>query len=308
MIHNSVVIRKCRDGCSWSYWWSGMGTQKPDSFFRTPESSYYWPLDGFTYRKAFYVFLEQMHPTGGGGAFGFDYSGVTLAIISNFTAPPDRWQISYRAISSGNRTVPGIATTITTDSDGSYVHVFTLFRRSGAQPFLGLLRLPLANLDLSSPLSGGQYLSKDSQWLTWISSTSPPDVAEVLRGNITEMSVKFHRDIQQWIAVYPTPGSLSNAASYSQARNLGGPWSKPRAFFRYPEMEKADPRYTPSVFCYAAKEHPELEAKGGFAFTYVCNSSKVSEVLRDTRLYRPALVIDTLPTNFEPGIRTGNFP
>ncbi|MCU1261288.1 MAG: hypothetical protein JWO80_4173 [Bryobacterales bacterium] len=302
MIHNSIGIRKCRVGCSWSYWWSDMDVQKPDSFFKTSESSYYWPLDGFTHRKVLYVFLEQMHATGAGGAFGFDYSGVTLAAVSNFTAPPSRWRITYRPLSRGNQVIPGIAAAVATDSGASYVYVFTLFRRPGAQPFVGLLRLPLTALGVNEPLSAWQYLSKDSGWLAWtFPSTSPADAAEALAGNITEMTVKYQAQIGQWIAVYPTPGSLSNTAVYSLARTLGGPWSKPDAFFHYPEMEKADPRYTPNVFCYGVKEHPELESPGRFAFTYACNSSKVSEVLRDTRLYRPALVIDKLPGNLQSG-------
>ncbi len=304
MIHNSIGIRKCREGCRWNYAWSGMDSQKPNSFFKTPESSYYWPLDGFTHRKVLYLFLEQMHATGAGGAFGFDYSGVTMAAVSNYTAPPGHWRITYRPLSSGNQVIPGIATAVATDSGTGYLYVFTLFRRAGTQPFVGLLRLPLPKLGLPGPLLGWQYLSKDSRWLAWSFQSSPADAAEALGGNITEMSVKFHPDIGLWVAVYPTPGSLSHTAVYSVARNPGGPWSKPQGFFRYPEMDQTDPRFTPKVFCYAVKEHPELESPGRFAFTYACNSSDVSEVLRDTRLYRPALVVDKLPGNF----RIGNTP
>jgi hypothetical protein len=59
-------------------------------------------------------------------------------------------------------------------------------------------------------------------------------------------------------------------------------------------MRSSDPRHTPNVFCYAAKEHPELELKGQLALTYACNSTKEDEIMRDMRLYRPELVIKPL--------------
>jgi hypothetical protein len=56
-------------------------------------------------------------------------------------------------------------------------------------------------------------------------------------------------------------------------------------------MRSSDSRHTPNVFCYAAKEHPELESKGKLALTYACNSTKEEEIMRDMRLYRPELII-----------------
>ena len=287
MIHNSVAIRGRRRGGELTYWWSGMHTQKPDAFFKTPESNYFWPLDGLSHGGKLYVFLEQMHATREGGSFGFDYSGVKLATVSNPTADPDKWLISYRTVSEGNQVVPGIATA-RERLEGNYVYVFTLFRRSARQPFVGLLRCPLSDL-ASAPLHW-KYLSESSKWLDWSTSISPPDAWKAFGGNVTEMSVKYHPEWQSWLAVFPTPGFLPKTASYTTARHLSGPWTEPRSFFSYPEMEKNDPRYTPNVFCYAAKEHPELESSGDLAFTYACNSLKEPEIFSDMRLYRPELV------------------
>jgi hypothetical protein len=109
------------------------------------------------------------------------------------------------------------------------------------------------------------------------------------------MSVKFHQDRGKWLAVFPTPGYFSNTASFSTADNLKGPWSAPQMLLKYPEMTLADKRHTAQVFCYAAKEHPELEEAGRIAITYVCNSMKELEVFRDQELYRPQLVRMPLP-------------
>lgn len=286
MIHNSIAIRRCDGECRITYWWSDMHTSHPKSFFKTADSDYFWPLDGFVYAGKLYIFWEKMHSTGKGGAFGFDYSGVTLFTIPNYLAPPDKWHISYRAAVSGNQVIPGIAAAVLSD----YAYVFTLFRQSVQNPFLGLMRIPMSN----SHSSPWEYLNADSHWVAWNPHAYPSDVLSLIRGNITEMSVAFHPDLHAWIAIYPTPGFLSSTASYSTAKSLDGPWTKARPIFSYPEMRSSDPRYTPNVFCYAAKEHPELEAKGRLALTYACNSTKEEEIMRDMRLYRPELVIKPL--------------
>lgn len=301
MIHNSIAIRKCQDGCRITYWWSDMYTPHPKSFFKTAESDYYWPLDGFVYRDKLYIFWEHMHKTGNGGAFGFDYSGVVLATISQYLASPNRWRISYQTVVNGNQVIPGIATVLLPHQKADthsqkllspdYVYVFTLIRRPAEKPFLGLMRMPLSALSSGGQSMRWEYLSAGSRWLAWNSHSTPSDALRVIEGNITEMSVAFHQDLHAWMAIYPTPGFLSNTASYSTAAKLDGPWTEATSIFRYPEMKASDPRYTPNVFCYAAKEHPELEKNGTLALTYACNSTKEEEIMRDMRLYRPELIV-----------------
>lgn len=296
MIHNSIAIRRCQGGCRITYWWSDMYTPHPESFFKTPKSDYYWPLDGFVYRGKLYVFWEQMHKAGNGGAFGFDYSSVVLAIISHYLAPPNQWQVSYRTVVTGNRVIPGIATTLLsplkegTSLSPDYAYVFTLFRRSAKNPFLGLLRVSLPALSSGRQSARWEYLGAGSQWFAWDSQSFPQNASKLIDGNITEMSITFHSNLHRWFAIYPSPGFLSTTASYSTATTLEGPWTEARALFTYPEMQARDPRNTPNVFCYAAKEHPELESNGSLALTYACNSTKESEIMRDMRLYRPELI------------------
>lgn len=290
MIHNSVAIRRCAGACVITYWWSGKNTAKQDSFFRTSHSNYFWPLDGFMAGGHLYIFLEEMHATEEGGAFGFDYSSIQLATVSNPTAQPDKWLISYRTISQGNQVVPGIATVVVGENDQMYAYAFTLFRRSAREPFVGLIRCPLVDLAGTTGRILWRYLTNKSEWSDWTASTSPNDAWKAFSGNVTEMSVKYHAASKSWLAIFPTPGFLTKTASYSSAARLSGPWTEPRPFFHYPEMEEKDRRYTPNVFCYAAKEHPELEIKGELAFTYACNSQKEPEIFDDMRLYRPELV------------------
>jgi Domain of unknown function (DUF4185) len=297
MIRNSIAIRQCgNSNCRTTYWWSGMGRGHPSSFFKTPETDYYWPLDGFVHAQKLYIFLEQMRALPEGGAFGFDYGQIVLATVSNPRAKPNAWQVSYQTISMGNLVVPGIAAVIPTNQPNTkYVSVFTLFRPSKAKQFCGLLRIPLSDLANAGVSANWQYLAAGSRWLSWRRSTSPPDALPLLEGNIAEMSVAFRSATAQWIAVYPTPGFFSNTASYSVSSHLTGPWTVSSPLFNYPEMQKVDARYTPHVFCYAAKEHPELETAREMAVSYACNSTEEGEVLKDRRLYHPILVRRPFP-------------
>ena len=83
---------------------------------------------------------------------------------------------------------------------------------------------------------------------------------------------------------------MDGAALLSHADSLTGNWSSPEAIYNYPESQLSNPDHAPNVFCYAAKEHPELEVKGTFTFTYACNSMKETEILANPRLYHPVVV------------------
>jgi hypothetical protein len=90
------------------------------------------------------------------------------------------------------------------------------------------------------------------------------------------------------------PGGLeTGAAVSSNADSLTGTWTAPEPIYRYPQSDPSNPEHTPKVFCYAAKEHTELESKGNFTFTYACNAGKVSDVMAKSQLYHPIVV--TLP-------------
>jgi hypothetical protein len=62
-------------------------------------------------------------------------------------------------------------------------------------------------------------------------------------------------------------------------------------------MQPTNPSYTTNVFCYADKEHPELEQGNALVFTYACNSLKLPEVMADKTLYHPVLITVTFPSN-----------
>jgi hypothetical protein len=303
-IHNSVGLSTCSGmNCTFQYYWSGMNTASPGPIFVAPGTDWYWALDDFIYNGTLYVALMQMHAAGT-GAFGFAYSGSVLASISNYTAPPSQWNIAYQQLNTGGAVVPGISIAANqgpggnpdpADPNGANYAYF--FAGVGSPPSLALLRIPLTDLShLARPgNTDWQYLNTSGSWVAWQDSatTLPSDSAQVINPAATEMTVRWQSSTNQWLAVYPV--GLTDQAYYALSSSLTSGWGASRSLYTYPEMQTSNANYTPNVFCYAAKEHPEFETAGQLVFTYVCNSTVESDVTKNMNLYHPIVVTQSLP-------------
>jgi hypothetical protein len=288
-----------------------MNTSNPAPVFSVPASStdWFWPMDGFVYNDTLYLAFMQMHSTGAGGAFGFAYSGAQLASISNYTDSPSQWAITYQTLNTGGSAVPGVSIVVGQGPNGNpdpsnpqgtnYAYFFTVVPASSSSspPYLGLLRLPLTQVNSAARPgnSNWEYLTTASTWSAWsdTDTTLPVDNAAVINPGATEMTVRYHSSTNQWIAVYPL--GLNNQAHYALSSSMTGSWGASENLYSYPEMESGNSNYTPNVFCYAAKEHTELESASQLVFTYACNSTQASDVSNDMNLYRPVVVQQTLP-------------
>ena len=310
MVHNTIAISTCSSAqsCSWQYYWTGMGTVSPGPAFSTGTSDWYWPNDGFVYNGTLYLALIQMHSSGTGGAFGFAYSGVQLASIANYTAPPSQWSVTYQSLNTGGAAIPGVTIVVAEGPSGNpdpsnpsganYAYFFTLIGESNpTTEYMALLRLPLNQLNSAArpANSSWEYLQSGSTWATWPGTQTalPSDNAVVLTPGATEMTVRYHSSTNQWIAVYPV--GLDNSAYYSLAASMMGPWGQSESLYAYPEMQPSNANYTSNVFCYAAKEHTEFEAASQLFFTYACNSLVESNVTNNMNLYHPVVVTQPLP-------------
>lgn len=309
-IHNTIAISTCSgSNCTFQYYWPGMGTTQQGPVFAVPGQAsgtdWFWPMDGFTYNGTLYLALMQMHASGS-GAFGFAYSGSQLASITNFTAAPSQWVITYQQLNTGGSAVPGVSIVANQGTNGNpnpldpqganYAYFFT---GVGSTPDLALLRIPLADMNhLARPgNSDWQYLNTGGAWEAWqdTATTLPSDNAPVISPGATEMTVRWHDSTKQWIAVYPQ--GLNTTAYYSVSTSLTGGWSAGEKLYSYPEMQPNNANYTPNVFCYAVKEHVEFETAGQLFFTYACNSTVESDIIKNMNLYHPVVVTQALPSS-----------
>jgi len=276
--------------------------------FSAPGTDWFWPMDGFVYNGTLYLALMQMHASGS-GAFGFAYSGAQLASISNYTAPPTQWSIAYQSLNTGTSAVPGQSIVVAQGPGGNpdpsnpqganYAYFFTLIGSSNpSTQYMALLRLPLNQLNSAARPGNAnwEYLKSDSTWGSWLDTDTllPNDNAAVISPGATEMTVRYHSSTNQWITVYPI--GLDNKAHYSLSSSMTNSWGQPENLYSYPEMQPANPNYTANVFCYAAKEHVELETAGQIFFTYTCNSTLASDVTNNMGLYHPVVVTQPLPS------------
>jgi hypothetical protein len=266
-------------------------------------------MDGFVYNGTLYLALMQMHATGSGGVFGFAQSGAQLASIANYTAPPNQWSITYQNLNAGGNAVPGASIVVAQGRNGnpdplnsqgaSYAYLFTVIPVSNSSPDMALVRLPLSQLNSAGRPGNAtwEYFRSDSTWGRWPETDTklPSDHAVVINPGATEMTVRYHASTNQWLAVYPI--GLDNKAHYSLSSSLTGPWGQSKNLYSYPEMQPGNANYTANVFCYAAKEHPEFETAGQIFFTYTCNSVHESDLTPNMNLYRPVVVMQTLPSN-----------
>jgi hypothetical protein len=122
----------------------------------------------------------------------------------------------------------------------------------------------------------------------------PTDKAEVINPGATEMTIRYHSSTNQWIALYPV--GLDDKAHYTISSSMTNSWGQSENLYSYPEMQSGNPNYTPNVFCYAAKEHVELEGPSQLFFTYACNSAQTGDLTNNMNLYRPVVVTQSLPT------------
>jgi hypothetical protein len=305
-LHNTIAFSRCDAGrCRLDYDWPGKGTDKPHAVFTAPGNDWFWPMDGFVYNGTLYVALMQMHSSGS-GAFGFAYSGSQLASVRNFMDPPAQWEIHYQKLNTGSKAVPGVSIIVNQGPNDNpdppnpegakYAYFITA---AGDDPDLALLRIPLSELDhLERPGDAHwEYLKTSRTWAPWESSSTklPGDRAILLNPGASEMTVRYHSSTQQWIAVYPH--GLGQRAYYSLSSSLTGGWGPQEDLFAYPEMREGSPNHTPNLFCYAVKEHPEVEAAGQLVFTYACNSSVERDIIDDMSLYHPIMVREPLPSH-----------
>jgi len=288
-IRNSIAISNCDQASGWQikYYWRTKDHSIPTAFFDTKERKHwYWPLDGFLYRGRLYVAVSKLKNKPNEKVFSFETVAVYLARVTNLSAPPDQWQIKYLKLSEGSVYYPG--STIVLDDDFAYL--FTVVEKAALKrQQMILCRLPLAALDKGTVSL--QYFAKDKSWKPGLNGN---DAAVVIETGHSEMSVRYHPNRKQWIAV--SGGDfLSKQIMIRTAPALTGPWSAAQSIYEFPEMSEKSPGYDPDTWCYAVKEHIEFAQDDNLLITYACNSFKFEKLIANTNIYRPQAISVKLP-------------
>ncbi len=305
-VHNSIGVSRCRDGnFSIRYHWGRDEDGAAEAMLDTGDPErYWWLFDGFIYRDSLYLGLLEVRPAEPQGALRlpFRLSGMSLARIDNPLADPRSWHPQIASLSPSDEAFPGSSMVVHDDS----VYLFSFSQLEADRQPRFLARLPLSALtpfpaDLSANL---ETLTRGGHWGPGF---LPERARPLFPDNATEMSVEFHPESRQWLAIYASPiqvaepevktaGSLgdappSNTVYLRRAERLEGPWSERVAVYQYPETDT-----DPAIYCYAAKGHLGYSPPGEVLITYVCNrrsnpgeaaSDTLGQLLRDMEIYRP---------------------
>jgi hypothetical protein len=177
--------------------------------------------------------------------------------------------------------VPGVAAFV----QDRYAYVYAVANPTlPGQHQVILGRIPLDHL--GSPTASLEYLANGGVWKSGLNQSG----AEILMGNAApEFSVRYHLEISQWVLVETDPGFPPTQIGVLTASRPEGPWSSFRPLYEIPEMRAANAR---RIFCYEAREHPELSRSSELlSVTYVCSSLSFARQISDMRLYRPRTVL-----------------
>lgn len=334
LIHNSIALATCshkgrgssagNGNGSWEfdYAWTTAADGTPEAFLgpRRPDT-FWWLFDGFLYRDKLYLGLLEVQASEPRGAFNlpFRFTGVSLARIANFRAAPSQWRVEILPLSDHETVFPTSSLVL----QGDYLYLFAFLDLAGDRFPRMLTRLPAAALEGEWPSQYLEYLSTSGDWKPGLEAS---DAQILMTDNASEMSVRYHPEIDRWLAIYSYPSASPNARAappsdhvYARtAQRLEGPWSEPRSIFRVPELAAHNAlSRDPGTFCYAAKEHPQLAREGELTITYVCNLfaradedplAVLKRLAYKMDLYRPRTVSIPLSTIALPELPQANRP
>ena len=289
MVHNSLGISTCIHG-QWhlKYFVQHDAAGHALSYFSPAnQEHWYWALDGFYANGNLWVTLLCVRHSAKPAPAGFDFEtcGSDLAQISGLNNNnPLAWKVTvHPLVPDGVKAYPS-ATTVVHDG---YAYLFAQYE-SGTRPLLAT-RIPLNKLD--APAANLEYLAKDGSWKHGF---DPADAKEVMTHGSSELSIRYHPELKKWVAVMVDPAWLSDKIILRTAPDLTGPWTEGTVIYRMPEMEPGA-THDKNIFCYAGKEHPELESNSDLLFTYVCNTMSVPELTSRLDIYHPRVIRRPMP-------------
>ena len=302
-VHNTLGISTCDAQGNWhlDYVVKHDAAGHAESYFSpTNPEHWYWAMDGFYARGDLWVTLLCIRHAAKASPWAMDFEtcGSDLAQVSGLDRDPQHWDVKIRPlVADGAKAYPSATTVV----DGNFAYLFALYE-SGSRPLL-VTRIPLNGLD--RPAANLQYLAADGAWKPGF---DPAHAFAVMEHGGSELSIRYHPDLKQWVAVILDPtGGFSDKVLLRTAPNLTGPWSEGEVVYHIPEMLPSATR-DKNVFCYAAKEHPEFEAHGQLLFTYVCNTMDVPSLVTNQKIYFPQVVSVPMPSAVSSAHSTTRVP
>ena len=275
------------------YWGPDDREGHPTAWIRPPNAEeWYWPADGLVGgaggERRLSVFLWTLRRAGVEGVWNFETAGGAVAVATNLDADVRDWRV--RQFVNPHAAVPekdgareperaigwGGAVAEWTDAGRTYALIYGARRKDWGNELL-LARAPAERIEAFDRWE----FFVDGNW-----SPRMADATPVVSGVMNELSVsRFESaDGPRW-ALTSSEVLFGDRIFVRTSRSPLGPWSRPKAVFRVPDVQR-----NRAYFTYAAKAHPEVSAPGELLISYVVNSQDFGAMFRDAAIYRPRFV------------------
>jgi hypothetical protein len=289
MVHNSLGVSTCDASGTWhlDYVIKHDAAGHAQSYFSPANPHHwYWAMDGFAAQRDLWVLLLCVEPATSPAPDGVNFKacGSDLVRVSHLDRDPQLWEVTIHSlVPDGTGAYPS-ATAVVHDN---FAYLFAVYEL-GKRPLVSA-RVTLTGLD--QPISNLQYLASDGEWEKGF---VPANAKRIMEQGSPELSIRYHPELKQWIAIMFDPNGFSDKILMRTATELTGPWTAGQVIYHVPEMSPG-PSRNKNTFCYAAKEHPEFEQKGQLLFTYVCNTMDVPSLATNTKIYFPQVITLSMP-------------
>ncbi|MEO7678256.1 MAG: DUF4185 domain-containing protein [Verrucomicrobiota bacterium] len=238
---------------------------------------HFWLFHAFRGRDGLFLFLHQIKTTDSKSAFGFKTVGVSIGVVSNPDEAPALWKIvqtklPFTEILEKESLLFGSAVM----KDGEFVYIYGNSSRS--EPGKRGLVVARVREDEFMKFDAWRFFS-NGKWVRNFHDATPisPDAP-------SENSVWYQSSLKKYVTVYSQ--GIGGKILLRTAAAPTGPWSEAQTIFECPEM-----KWSPKVFCYAGKAHPEIATRPDeIIVTYAANSHDFMEVLGNARLYWPRFI------------------
>jgi hypothetical protein len=289
MINNSIALQRGTNQPEFFYGTAADG--QPASFIKPEHGSrrdYFWLCHGVRTTRGLYFFLQRVVTVKPGTPFGFKLVDGWLACVANPDDPPPQWRITqtkvpFTSISAKGGLIFGGAVL----PEGEFIYVFG----GDSRPEAKKAGMPNGMVVARAP---AEALGDFTQWRFLANGAWQQDckkVTPVFPNLGSEYSVSWLPARKEYAAVYSE--GIGGRIVLRLTPALTGQWSDPVLVYRCPEMN-----WSPKVFCYAAKAHPELtSAADELLITYAANSWNFWDLFSDARLYWPRFVRVKLSRN-----------
>lgn len=255
-------------------------TEKPQALL-TPNSGsgWFWMGPGTLYDHKLYVLLTQVEKTDPTTVFGFKSTGLWLGTVDRPSQDPADWTAKLLKVPFARfEAKREISFSFGLCKTGKWMMVYGTdedVRPTGKDRYLLAARCPLENM---------QAFDKWQFWTGTGWSMDPGECRRTVGNMASDGSVSYLPKLGVYALVY-TENGLSPRILVRTSASPVGPWSAPTEVYRCPDGDNDK-----NVFCYQARNHPELARGNELVLSYCTNSFDFSEVVRNANLYFPQFV------------------